>query len=100
MRRFSGPIRRPVGRDTVANRILIRKEPIGECLIDDHHRLASIHIVASDSAAAYDPNAHRLEVAARDRAETCQRRNYAGRQRFSFDQHGIGETAAGKRQTG
>ena len=83
----------------MANRILVRKESIGQRLIDHDHRLASIHIVASDSATAYDANAHRLEVAARDRAEKCQRRNDAGRQRLSFDQYRIGETAAGERQT-
>ena len=78
----------------------MRKEPLGERLIDHDNGLASFHGAAVDDPAADDPHAHRLEVAAGNRAEHREWRNGARRNRPPFHAQRITEASTGERQAG
>ena len=57
------------------DRILIRKESLGERFVDDDRRLTSFDVTPVDAAPAKQPHAHRFEVAAGDRTEERDRRD-------------------------
>src|SRR5438046_942194 len=96
--RLSRAGRRAVRGDALTDRILVRKELVGEHAADDDDRLAALDVAAIDAAAAENPHAHRFEVAAGDRTKEGDRRNRTRRIDPSLDAKRVAVASERERQ--
>ena len=90
--------RRPIRRDTLADRILIRKEPLRQRLSMTTTGSRPIDVAAIEGRGRGSRGCPGLEVAAGDGAQERQRRNRPGRIGSSFHTHRVARAAAGERQ--